>query len=152
VRTEQCSSGSRKRENVFTTSKKQRITVLDRVWFRELNKQDSSSKGSTKNRGGKRGRSSKEVDEEEEPKGYIHVRARRGQATDSHSLAERVHTTILVCSIACVFSPTAILLLTSWLFGPQPFCSSSVLLPFPSGEEGEDQREDEGAAGPGPWL
>ncbi|ONM22818.1 Transcription factor bHLH137 [Zea mays] len=53
-------------------------------------KQDSSSKGSTKNRGGKRGRSSKEVDEEEEPKGYIHVRARRGQATDSHSLAERV--------------------------------------------------------------
>ncbi|KAE9601363.1 putative transcription factor bHLH family [Lupinus albus] len=27
---------------------------------------------------------------EEPPKGYIHVRARRGQATDSHSLAERV--------------------------------------------------------------
>ncbi|CAA3011668.1 transcription factor bHLH137-like [Olea europaea subsp. europaea] len=27
---------------------------------------------------------------EEDPKGYIHVRARRGQATDSHSLAERV--------------------------------------------------------------
>ncbi|KAK9684329.1 hypothetical protein RND81_10G202900 [Saponaria officinalis] len=27
---------------------------------------------------------------EEAPKGYIHVRARRGQATDSHSLAERV--------------------------------------------------------------
>lgn len=31
----------------------------------------------------------------EPPKDYIHVRARRGQATDSHSLAERVHTTIL---------------------------------------------------------
>ncbi|KAF1887941.1 hypothetical protein Lal_00023949 [Lupinus albus] len=29
---------------------------------------------------------------EEPPKGYIHVRARRGQATDSHSLAERVET------------------------------------------------------------
>lgn len=28
--------------------------------------------------------------EEETPKDYIHVRARRGQATDSHSLAERV--------------------------------------------------------------
>lgn len=28
--------------------------------------------------------------EEEPPLGYIHVRARRGQATDSHSLAERV--------------------------------------------------------------
>ncbi|XP_061364594.1 basic helix-loop-helix protein 80-like [Gastrolobium bilobum] len=27
---------------------------------------------------------------EEPPKGYVHVRARRGQATDSHSLAERV--------------------------------------------------------------
>lgn len=26
----------------------------------------------------------------EPPKDYIHVRARRGQATDSHSLAERV--------------------------------------------------------------
>uniref|UniRef100_K3ZWA8 BHLH domain-containing protein n=1 Tax=Setaria italica TaxID=4555 RepID=K3ZWA8_SETIT len=60
---------------------------VDLVW---LNKQDSNSKESTKKRGGKRERSSKEVDEEEEPKGYIHVRARRGQATDSHSLAERV--------------------------------------------------------------
>nr|AAD56411.1 bHLH transcription factor GBOF-1 [Tulipa gesneriana] len=29
-------------------------------------------------------------EEEEAPVGYIHVRARRGQATDSHSLAERV--------------------------------------------------------------
>ncbi|KAJ1290364.1 hypothetical protein BS78_02G237000 [Paspalum vaginatum] len=47
------------------------------------------SKEITKRRGGKRERSRKEVDEEE-PKGYIHVRARRGQATDSHSLAERV--------------------------------------------------------------
>ncbi|CAN8253442.1 unnamed protein product [Cochlearia groenlandica] len=32
----------------------------------------------------------KRVSEEEAPKDYIHVRARRGQATDSHSLAERV--------------------------------------------------------------
>lgn len=31
----------------------------------------------------------------EAPKDYIHVRARRGQATDSHSLAERV------CSVQC---------------------------------------------------
>jgi len=29
----------------------------------------------------------------EVPTGYIHVRARRGQATDSHSLAERVCNT-----------------------------------------------------------
>ncbi|KAI8542878.1 hypothetical protein RHMOL_Rhmol08G0174200 [Rhododendron molle] len=32
---------------------------------------------------------------EEKPKDVVHVRARRGQATDSHSLAERVSLTIL---------------------------------------------------------
>ncbi|CAA0831773.1 Transcription factor bHLH137 [Striga hermonthica] len=32
----------------------------------------------------------KGIEEKEAPIGYIHVRARRGQATDSHSLAERV--------------------------------------------------------------
>lgn len=31
------------------------------------------------------------IDNEEPPSDYIHVRARRGQATDSHSLAERVN-------------------------------------------------------------
>lgn len=39
------------------------------------------------------GSSSKPTEEKskaEAPKDYIHVRARRGQATDSHSLAERV--------------------------------------------------------------
>lgn len=33
----------------------------------------------------------KRANEQEPPKDYIHVRARRGQATDSHSLAERVY-------------------------------------------------------------
>lgn len=33
--------------------------------------------------------------EEEKPREVVHVRARRGQATDSHSLAERVITCIL---------------------------------------------------------
>ncbi|KAL0364629.1 UNVERIFIED_CONTAM: Transcription factor [Sesamum angustifolium] len=32
----------------------------------------------------------------EPPKDYIHVRARRGQATDSHSLAERVSVTCII--------------------------------------------------------
>lgn len=32
----------------------------------------------------------------EPPKDYIHVRARRGQATDSHSLAERVRMSFAV--------------------------------------------------------
>lgn len=34
--------------------------------------------------------------EVEPPTGYIHVRARRGQATDSHSLAERVLLLLLL--------------------------------------------------------
>jgi hypothetical protein len=33
---------------------------------------------------------------EEAPTGYIHVRARRGQATDSHSLAERVYNRVII--------------------------------------------------------
>lgn len=33
----------------------------------------------------------------EPPKDYIHVRARRGQATDSHSLAERVRNIKVLC-------------------------------------------------------
>ncbi|XP_047049689.1 transcription factor bHLH49-like [Lolium rigidum] len=45
------------------------------------------SKESTRKRGG---RKQSKMEEEDEPKGYIHVRARRGQATDSHSLSERV--------------------------------------------------------------
>jgi hypothetical protein len=35
----------------------------------------------------------------EPPAGYIHVRARRGQATDSHSLAERVTHSPVFCSL-----------------------------------------------------
>uniref|UniRef100_A0A804QD37 BHLH domain-containing protein n=1 Tax=Zea mays TaxID=4577 RepID=A0A804QD37_MAIZE len=71
--------------------------------FSSARSKDSNSKESSKRSGGKRDRSSKKVDEEE-PKGYIHVRARRGQATDNHSLAERV-----LCTIACVFSPPSCL-------------------------------------------
>jgi hypothetical protein len=35
----------------------------------------------------------------EPPKDYIHVRARRGQATDSHSLAERVRIMKVLCDL-----------------------------------------------------
>ena len=44
----------------------------------------------------------------EPPKDYIHVRARRGQATDSHSLAERVLKTpigLFVCPCFCSTLP-----------------------------------------------
>ncbi|CAK9134089.1 unnamed protein product [Ilex paraguariensis] len=52
----------------------------------------NSSKNTTNNNGGTSGDTSKEnskVSDVQKPD-YIHVRARRGQATDSHSLAERV--------------------------------------------------------------
>ncbi|KAG7537430.1 Myc-type basic helix-loop-helix (bHLH) domain [Arabidopsis suecica] len=39
---------------------------------------------------GRKSKKQKRGSKEEPPKDYIHVRARRGQATDSHSLAERV--------------------------------------------------------------
>ncbi|KAF0914400.1 hypothetical protein E2562_028492 [Oryza meyeriana var. granulata] len=46
------------------------------------------AKENSRKRGGKK--HSGDQMEEEAPQGFIHVRARRGQATDSHSLAERV--------------------------------------------------------------
>ncbi|XP_021676465.2 transcription factor BEE 3 isoform X2 [Hevea brasiliensis] len=46
-----------------------------------------SGKGKNSSRRGKRVQGK---EEEEKPKEVVHVRARRGQATDSHSLAERV--------------------------------------------------------------
>lgn len=39
----------------------------------------------------------------EPQKDYIHVRARRGQATDSHSLAERVRNVYLVFVFVSIF-------------------------------------------------
>ncbi|GLU13000.1 hypothetical protein SLE2022_296500 [Rubroshorea leprosula] len=45
--------------------------------------------GSGKGKRGK-GNDEKEKQDEEKPKEVVHVRARRGQATDNHSLAERV--------------------------------------------------------------
>ncbi|WCJ36332.1 basic helix-loop-helix (bHLH) DNA-binding superfamily protein [Euphorbia peplus] len=47
-------------------------------------------KSETKEEEDKKPKAKKKVAEQEPPSGYIHVRARRGQATDSHSLAERV--------------------------------------------------------------
>jgi len=52
-------------------------------------KAEEESKGVTSNANDdKQNRSNSKPPEA--PKDYIHVRARRGQATDSHSLAERV--------------------------------------------------------------
>nr|XP_043633130.1 transcription factor bHLH62-like isoform X2 [Erigeron canadensis] len=51
----------------------------------EVEKEESDAKRSKSNEEKKENEKPKEA-----PKDYIHVRARRGQATDSHSLAERV--------------------------------------------------------------
>ncbi|XP_066394653.1 transcription factor BC1-like [Miscanthus floridulus] len=75
-------------QGTASDDKKARKPREDSASFSSAHSKDSNSKESTKKKGEKRDRSSKELDEE--PKGYIHVRARRGQATDSHSLAERV--------------------------------------------------------------
>lgn len=55
--------------------------------------EDNSCKGkaaqsNSENGGKKQGKDTSKLPEP--PKDYIHVRARRGEATDSHSLAERV--------------------------------------------------------------
>lgn len=52
-------------------------------------KAEEESKGGTSNSNDEKQNKS-DSKPPEPPKDYIHVRARRGQATDSHSLAERV--------------------------------------------------------------
>jgi len=50
----------------------------------------TASDGSVEDKGQKKGKGKSAKPPVEPPKDYVHVRARRGQATDSHSLAERV--------------------------------------------------------------
>ena len=50
----------------------------------------TASDGSVEDEGQKKGKGKSAKPPVEPPKDYVHVRARRGQATDSHSLAERV--------------------------------------------------------------
>ncbi|KAL1824746.1 hypothetical protein ACET3Z_011524 [Daucus carota] len=61
---------------------------------------ESGSKRKNSCRRGKRPKSSDK--EEEKPKDVVHVRARRGQATDSHSLAERVRRGKINEKIKCL--------------------------------------------------
>ncbi|KAL9262660.1 Transcription factor bHLH78-like protein [Drosera capensis] len=77
------------------TSKQDKVDEWNAKRSKEQVKTESES---TKVNRSRSGSASPEVDEKpndtpkppEPPKDYIHVRARRGQATDSHSLAERV--------------------------------------------------------------
>jgi hypothetical protein len=60
----------------------------------------TASDGSVGDKGAKQGKGKSSKPAVEPPKDYVHVRARRGQATDSHSLAERVNTTLFVHNIS----------------------------------------------------
>ncbi|XP_058111562.1 basic helix-loop-helix protein 80-like [Magnolia sinica] len=57
-------------------------------FFCSVSKQRKSKESEEKK--SKAGKKNEKTSTEDPPKSYIHVRARRGQATDSHSLAERV--------------------------------------------------------------
>lgn len=58
---------------------------------KDTTKAKAETKGNDKDGGEDNGKQNKDNSKPPEPpKDYIHVRARRGQATDAHSLAERV--------------------------------------------------------------
>ncbi|KAJ0971199.1 hypothetical protein J5N97_019158 [Dioscorea zingiberensis] len=69
-----CLSSIQSKESKSRSKKKQSGVLLKEVDHEEVKTKKERKKTCT----------------EEPPEGYIHVRARRGQATDSHSLAERV--------------------------------------------------------------
>ncbi|KAK4436813.1 Transcription factor [Sesamum alatum] len=71
-----------------TQSKEKRSQVKGKKQKKMKSDGDDHDEEKTKSKGEKKGGGG--GGEEEAPTGYIHVRARRGQATDSHSLAERV--------------------------------------------------------------
>lgn len=56
-------------------------------WVQRERKRQKQSKHSSASKNAERRRVKRDA---EPPTGYVHVRARRGEATDSHSLAERV--------------------------------------------------------------
>ncbi|KAJ1411882.1 Myc-type, basic helix-loop-helix [Sesbania bispinosa] len=71
--------------------------VVDKLENGEQDSTEGGKKKQKKSNGGVKGEEKPKEEKkeqkkgsEEPPTGYIHVRARRGQATDSHSLAERV--------------------------------------------------------------
>uniref|UniRef100_A0A6N2KPM3 BHLH domain-containing protein n=1 Tax=Salix viminalis TaxID=40686 RepID=A0A6N2KPM3_SALVM len=75
------------KESEFQESKKRRAMDVSESSCMNSSPQVSES-GSKKRKSSRRGKRVKN-NEEEETKEVVHVRARRGQATDSHSLAER---------------------------------------------------------------
>lgn len=92
---------------------------------------------------GDTGRKSSKDNDSEPPKDYIHVRARRGQATDAHSLAERVSRQGITIHLPLVFSVSETQRCNGFIARP---------LSLSTGEKREDQQEDEVPAGSRAWL
>ncbi|XP_010536589.1 PREDICTED: transcription factor bHLH137 isoform X1 [Tarenaya hassleriana] len=90
-------SSGPKRHSTTTTTTTESSAAAATVGHRRRKPGNRSINSKEEKEGGKSKRQKKGGEEEkdkkaseEPPKDYIHVRARRGQATDSHSLAERV--------------------------------------------------------------
>lgn len=88
---------AQKRENMqpFTNSKRNNEGSSSLCSAQSKNVREGDDGKKQKKRNGnvkkeKKPKDNKNKAPEEAPTGYVHVRARRGQATDSHSLAERV--------------------------------------------------------------
>ncbi|XP_022776374.1 transcription factor bHLH137-like [Durio zibethinus] len=85
-------SGEQVTRNVTLTDRKRRTrngTALNSARSKDA-KEGKSKKQKKCNDALKSEKKDQKKSPEEPPTGYIHVRARRGQATDSHSLAERI--------------------------------------------------------------
>ncbi|CAI8619320.1 unnamed protein product [Vicia faba] len=84
--TQKVSSMEKKRR--VRTNKASSSSPLSKESKEEINKKQKKTSGEGMK--GEEKKDQKKFSQEAPPTGYIHVRARRGQATDSHSLAERV--------------------------------------------------------------
>ncbi|KAK1435322.1 hypothetical protein QVD17_01083 [Tagetes erecta] len=81
----QSNNANGRKRKVVAKGKGKETNAKDDKVVTEVEKEESDAKRSKSNEEKKSNEKSTEP-----PKDYIHVRARRGQATDSHSLAERV--------------------------------------------------------------
>ncbi|XP_058758238.1 transcription factor bHLH62-like [Vicia villosa] len=73
-----------------SNSKRMKTSEGEKVENGKVKAEEESKGGANSNDGGDEKQNKSNSKPPEAPKDYIHVRARRGQATDSHSLAERV--------------------------------------------------------------
>ncbi|WJX76105.1 hypothetical protein P8452_59559 [Trifolium repens] len=73
-----------------SNSKRMKTNEGEKIENGKVKAEEDIKGGTNSNNGGDEKQNKSNIKPPEAPKDYIHVRARRGQATDSHSLAERV--------------------------------------------------------------